>query len=112
MRMKNHFHIKGRVPTLVLKQRPRGTRKWLIPSSLLNITFTSVLVGSSPRSYLFTSAIRSKYLFTLYRSVAQNLSDMRRSTLEIGAAQLRSVTEIAPKSPFLYVIRSPIQYLV
>ena len=37
---------------------------------------------------------------------------MGRSTLEIGAAQLRSVTEIAPKSPFLYVIRSPTQYLV
>ena len=31
------------------------------------------------------------------------------STLEIGAAKLRSVTEIAPKSPF-YVNRSPIQY--
>ena len=29
------------------------------------------------------------------------------STLEIGAAQLRSVTEIAPKSPFLCVNRSP-----
>ena len=29
------------------------------------------------------------------------------STLEIGAAQLRSVTEIAPKSPFLSVNRSP-----
>ena len=31
-------------------------------------------------------------------------------TLEIGAAQLRSVTEIAPKSPSLCVNRSPIQY--
>ena len=29
------------------------------------------------------------------------------STLEIGAAQLRSVAEIAPKSPFLCVNRSP-----
>ena len=27
MRMKNNFHIKGWVPTLVLKQRPGGTRK-------------------------------------------------------------------------------------
>ena len=34
---------------------------------------------------------------------------MWRTTLEIGAAQLRSVTEIAPKSPF-YVNRSPIRY--
>ena len=31
-------------------------------------------------------------------------------TLEIGAGQLRSVKEIAPKSPFLCVNRSPIQY--
>ena len=32
------------------------------------------------------------------------------STWEIGAAQLRSVTEIVPKSPFLYLNRSPIRY--
>ena len=30
MRMKNDFHIKGCAPTLVLKQRPGGTRKWSI----------------------------------------------------------------------------------
>ena len=30
MRMKNDFHIKGWTPTLVLKQRPGGTRKWPI----------------------------------------------------------------------------------
>ena len=30
IRMKNHFHIKGRAPTLVLKQRPGGTQKWPI----------------------------------------------------------------------------------
>ena len=30
MRMKNDFHIKGWAPTLVLKQGPRGTRKWPI----------------------------------------------------------------------------------
>ena len=30
MRMKNDFHIKGWRPTLLLKQRPRGTRKWPI----------------------------------------------------------------------------------
>ena len=36
IRMKNHFHIKGWAPTLVLKQRPGGTRKWprLPPCSL------------------------------------------------------------------------------
>ena len=30
MRMKNHFHIKGRARNLVLIQRPGGTRKWLV----------------------------------------------------------------------------------
>ena len=30
MRIKNDFHIKGWAPTLVLTQRPRGTRKWPI----------------------------------------------------------------------------------
>ena len=30
MRMKNYFHIKGRAPALVLKQRPGATRKWPI----------------------------------------------------------------------------------
>ena len=31
VRMKNDFHIKGRAPTRVLKQRLGGTRKWPIP---------------------------------------------------------------------------------
>ena len=39
-----------------------------------------------------------------------NIYPMWLSTLEIGAAQLRSVTEIAPKSPFLCVNRSSILY--
>ena len=59
--------------------------------------------------FLFPSyslPLRTKYLLTLHQSVAQNLSDMCRSTSEIGAALLRSVTEIAPKSPFLCVNRS------
>ena len=36
-----------------------------------------------------------------------NIYPMWLSTLEIGAAQLRSVTEIAPKSPFLRVNKKP-----
>ena len=50
------------------------------------------------------------YLFTLHQSVAQNLSDMKHSTFENGAAQLCNVSEIAPKSPFFCVNRSSIQY--
>ena len=42
-----------------------------------------------------------------------HLSDMWLSTLEIGAAQFRFVTEFAPKSPpFLFVYRSPIRSTV
>ena len=52
------------------------------------------------------------YLFTLLQWVAQNLSHLWRSTLEIGAAQLRSVTEIAPKLPFLCSNRSRISGMV
>ena len=40
----------------------------------------------------------------------EDLSDMLLSTLEIGSAQLRSITEIVPKSPFLWENRRPIQY--
>ena len=53
-----------------------------------------------------------KYKFKLHQCVAQNLSDMWLSTLEIGAAQLRPDTEIVPKSPFLCLNRSPISGMV
>ena len=50
-------------------------------------------------------------LLIIYFRMSQNLvSAMSRSTFEIGAAQLRSVTEIAPKSPFLCVNRSLNRY--
>ena len=53
-----------------------------------------VLVDSSPPSYLFTSAT-----VRLHQSVKQNLSNLWRFIFEIGAEQLRPITEIAPKSP-------------
>ena len=34
MRTENDFHIKGWAPTLVLKQRPGGTRKWPITNAV------------------------------------------------------------------------------
>ena len=40
----------------------------------------------------------------------EHLSDMWLFTLELGTAQLRSITEIAPKSPFLCENRSPTRY--
>ena len=49
--------------------------------------FTCVSVGSSYLSATYLLPLRSIFLFTLHQSVAQNLSDMWRSTFEIGAAQ-------------------------
>ena len=70
---------------------PRGFGA-LNPSPLSRI-FTSVSVGSSPRSYI------PVYIAT---KRGRNLSDMRQSTFMVYAA-LRSVTEIALRSPFLSV---------
>ena len=77
-------------------------------SSLLNIYFRPAVGPVLFATY--SLPLRSEYLFTLHHTVAQNLSDMWLSTFEISAAQLRSVTEIQPKSPFLCVNRSPIRY--
>lgn len=52
----------------------------------------------SPISY-FLLLLQSQYLFTLHKSVAQSLPDMWSSTFEISCA----VTEMAPKSPLLYL---------
>ena len=60
---------------------------------------TSVSADSSPSSYLFTAAT-IRIPFTLHQCVAQNISDMCLSTVEISAAQLHYVTDIVPKSPF------------
>ena len=59
---------------------------------------------------VYSLPVRSQYLFTLYLNMAPNLSNMRCSIFEISAVQLPFVTEIAPKSPFLCVNRSPIRY--
>ena len=73
--------------------------------------FTFVSVDSSPRSYPFTyTAIRIPV--HIARQSGINLSDMWRSTFKDrrGVAQLRAVKEIAPKSPFWCVNRSPLRY--
>ena len=62
-------------------------------SSPRSWTSTSFSVDSSPRSY---------HLLPLRSERCQH------STFEFGAAQLRFVTELAPKSPFLCVKRIPI----
>ena len=55
----------------------------------------------------YSLPLGSEYLFTLHQSEALFLFDIWRSTLEISAAQLLSVTEIAP---FVRVNRIPIRY--
>ena len=50
MRMKNHFHIKGLAPSLVLKQRPEGTWKWPIALLRQKRTGAGVILGSDDSS--------------------------------------------------------------
>ena len=45
----------------------------------------------------------------MWKSLYDHLSDKWHYTVEIGAAQFQSVTEIAPKSSFLCVNRGPIR---
>ena len=47
------------------------------------------------------------YYYYYYPVQCEHLYDIRLSTLEIGPAQLRPVTEIAPTQPFLCLNRSP-----
>ena len=63
--------------------------------------FGFVSVVSSPCSYLFTSASVKIPFHAAPKCDTLNLTDMWRSTFEISSVQLRSVTEVAPKSPFL-----------
>lgn len=88
-------------------------RGWWTKSqtSLLNIYFR--LSGSAVLFPIYSLFLRSEYTCSLSSKVwvTQNLvSDMRRSTFEIGATQLHFVIQIAPRSPFLCKKRCPIQY--
>ena len=89
---------------------------WCIKSqsSLVNITFASV--GTSRLSYSFTSATVRVAVYTSpkcgtqpVRYVTLHFPD-RRGAARLSAAQLFSVTEIAPKLPLICVNRSPIRY--
>ena len=88
-----------------------GERDWCMKFSPHSCKFTSVSVGSSPRSYLFTSAKGRLGIHTApkyakkktIRYVTRLFRDLR------GAASL-AVTEIALLQPFLCVNRSPVQY--
>ena len=67
------------------------------------------------RGVIFTGARVSLALLSLRENgrllvVYCNLSPSLYTPLEIGAAQLRAVTETGPKLPFLYVDRSPLHY--
>ena len=86
---------------------PRGFG--VLNSSPHSSIFTSVSVGSWPRSYLFTSAMGRIGVHTAPKKTQTQLSDMWRSTFEINAAQLRSFTEVVPPQP-LSSVNSPIRY--
>ena len=99
MRMKNDFHIKGWAPTLVLKQRPRGTREWPIPSEVRYADgkhFGSQQVGSFQTTCTLpiTSAVSEpsfsliKWIKTCSRSTTP---DERFSDLAVGRHVLLQV---------------------
>ena len=77
MRIKNDFHIKGWAPTLVLKERPGGTRKW--PSCSQSRTFgfcdgtawTPSLAASYPYWLLLTLKIQ-------LRKTCENCTNSRK----------------------------------
>ena len=75
--------------------------------SLHSWIFASVSVDSISFSYLFTSSTVRVPVHIATIRFRKWLSDMWRSTLEIGAEQLCPVTRIAPKSPLLCLNRSP-----
>ena len=76
-------------------------------SSLLNIC--SRLSGFQS-SLLLTYFRDGPNRCSLHQSVAQNLSDMWRSTFEIGRPGAASPRDIAPSQPFLCVNRGPMGY--
>ena len=96
--------------------------EWFAKRGWWNKSQTSLLI-----IYFRLSGFQSSLLFIYFRygshlygtvhtcshctdqSETTNLSDKWRSFFEIGAAQLRPVTEIAPKSPFFCVERSLIR---
>ena len=74
----------------------------------------TVETGVDPRLLQFYRFERKSIVLGYFNTVTDNeyehLSDMWLFPLEIDAAQLRSVTEIAPKLLFLRVNRSHTQY--
>ena len=96
---KNRSHTPGRADKHTSNTGKDRTSYRGAVSTLNSIShswiFFSFLVVSSPRSYLFTSGTGWVRVFTLHQGMEQILSDIRRSTFEIGAVQHRCVTEIA-----------------
>ena len=108
---KSFAHIEHRAGVVCQEVAKRGW--WTkFQTSLLNIYFN---LSGFQSSLLFNYFRYGSHLYgTVHicshctdQSETTNLSDKWRSVFEIGAAQLRSVTEITPKSPFLCMERSP-----
>ena len=84
-------------------------RCWPRGFGALNSSLTSVSLGSSFRFYLFTSAAGRIGTKEWHKTNLLRDASLLRSARR-GAAQLHSVTEIAPPQPFSCVNRSPIPY--
>ena len=89
---------------MLLVSRDTGKPKKFGP---LNLSYDSILNIYFRRSgFKFSLLVihfryAGEYLFRLHQTETQNLSDMWRSTFEIGPTPLRSITEITSKSSFL-----------
>ena len=86
----------------LVKWIPVLTAEYLLPSQWIPVLTPT-----------YELPLLSEYLFTLHSSGhrTSERSHMWRTTFVIGTSQLLSETEIAPKSPFLCVNRSPsVQY--
>ena len=85
------------ISLLILRKKPTVLPSKIVPPQ----PFLCVFRG--PIRYDFRGTTKSCPVWH------EHLSDMWLTTLEISAVQLCSVTEIAPKSLFLYVNRGPIR---
>ena len=69
MKMKNYLHINGWAPTLVLKQRPGGTRKWPNINSKMTVSVSYfprqvASVHINLRIFQVEKGLRKKYILT------------------------------------------------
>ena len=92
----------------------------IVPAKLAESVWCTKFQSSLLNIYFRLSGFQSSILLIYFRDGPNRCSHCNKiwqktypiwhSTFEIGAAPLRSVTEVSPPQPFLCVKRSPIRY--